>query len=152
VTYESKRAHHRSYHTYLFLSLSLSYTIQSRKYMLISRSLHRTIRNISSSNPFNFQIKRSISTKMATSQTATIPQAQRMFDGGTHKLDVWSIFTYVSFSITLDLDPCSPPQFSYSFRQFILLSPAHSHSPRARADTLVPQTSLPTVSTSVKDS
>ncbi|WRT66115.1 uncharacterized protein IL334_003068 [Kwoniella shivajii] len=30
---------------------------------------------------------------MATSQTATIPQAKRMFDGATHKLDVWSIFT-----------------------------------------------------------
>jgi hypothetical protein len=35
---------------------------------------------------------------------------------------------------------------------FTLFSDVHSHSPRARADTLAPQTSLPTVSTSVKDS
>lgn len=31
---------------------------------------------------------------MATSRDAVIPQADRMFEGGTHKLDVWSIFTY----------------------------------------------------------
>ncbi|ODO08936.1 kynurenine aminotransferase [Cryptococcus wingfieldii CBS 7118] len=30
---------------------------------------------------------------MATSKSAVIPQAKRMFEGGTHKLDVWSIFT-----------------------------------------------------------
>ncbi|ORX36918.1 pyridoxal phosphate-dependent transferase [Kockovaella imperatae] len=30
---------------------------------------------------------------MATSRDALIPQADRMFDGATHKLDVWSIFT-----------------------------------------------------------
>jgi len=40
---------------------------------------------------------------MATSQTATIPQSQRMFDGGTHKLDVWSIFTYVFLLSHLEL-------------------------------------------------
>jgi kynurenine aminotransferase len=33
---------------------------------------------------------------MATSKNAVIPQADRMFAGNTHKLDVWSIFTYVS--------------------------------------------------------
>lgn len=35
------------------------------------------------------------SAAMATSRNATIPQADRMFEGGTHKLDVWSIFTSV---------------------------------------------------------
>ncbi|KAL1405458.1 arylformamidase [Vanrija albida] len=30
---------------------------------------------------------------MATSKDAVIPQADRMFEGGTQKLDVWSIFT-----------------------------------------------------------
>lgn len=30
---------------------------------------------------------------MATSRDAPIPQADRMFAGNTHKLDVWSIFT-----------------------------------------------------------
>jgi len=63
---------------------------------------------------------------MATSQTATIPQAQRMFDGGTHKLDVWSIFTYVSlihisgseslstslFNLGLDLDYLFRPLYT----------------------------------------
>lgn len=93
----SRKEHTIDHTSPILISLSC-YTIQSRVYMLISRSLHRIIRNISSSDPFNFQITRSISTKMATSQTATIPQAQRMFDGGTHKLDVWSIFTYVSFA------------------------------------------------------
>lgn len=33
---------------------------------------------------------------MATSKDAVIPQADRMFEGGTHKLDVWSIFTCVA--------------------------------------------------------
>lgn len=115
---------------FLSISLFLSYTIQSRVYMLISRSLHRTIRNISSLIPSNFQNNRSISTKMATSQTATIPQAQRMFDGGTHKLDVWSIFTYVSIthlSRLVALIPCSI---------FILFPPvytlyAHAQTPAA---------------------
>ncbi len=32
---------------------------------------------------------------MATSRDSVIPQAERMFAGGTHKLDVWTIFTYV---------------------------------------------------------
>jgi hypothetical protein len=128
VTYESKRAHHRSYHRYLFLSLSLSYTIQSRVYMLISRSLHRTIRNTLSLFPSNFQFTRSISTKMATSQTATIPQAQRMFDGGTHKLDVWSIFTYVSLIHLSGPWPLFPPS------TFILFLPT-SHSCRPRTAT-----------------
>jgi hypothetical protein len=48
---------------------------------------------------------------MATSQTATIPQAQRMFDGGTHKLDVWSIFTYVSLDHLSGSEPLSPSLF-----------------------------------------
>jgi hypothetical protein len=56
------------------------------------------------------------------------------------------------FSITQGLYPCSPPRSSYSFRQFILFMPMLINSPRARADTSAPQTSLPTVSTSVKDS
>lgn len=30
---------------------------------------------------------------MAASSNAVIPQATRMADGGTHKLDVWTIFT-----------------------------------------------------------
>lgn len=30
---------------------------------------------------------------MATSRDSVIPQAERMFAGGTHKLDVWTIFT-----------------------------------------------------------
>ncbi|GMK54341.1 hypothetical protein CspeluHIS016_0109270 [Cutaneotrichosporon spelunceum] len=30
---------------------------------------------------------------MATSRDTVIPQAERMFEGGTHKLDVWTIFT-----------------------------------------------------------
>jgi hypothetical protein len=35
------------------------------------------------------------SAAMATSKNAVIPQADRMFAGNTHKLDVWSIFTCV---------------------------------------------------------
>jgi kynurenine aminotransferase len=30
---------------------------------------------------------------MATTRDSVIPQAERMFEGGTHKLDVWTIFT-----------------------------------------------------------
>lgn len=40
-------------------------------------------------------IARAISTTpvMATTRDSVIPQAERMFEGGTHKLDVWTIFT-----------------------------------------------------------
>lgn len=40
-------------------------------------------------------LARAISTTpvMATTRDSVIPQAERMFDGGTHKLDVWTIFT-----------------------------------------------------------
>jgi hypothetical protein len=100
--------------------------------MLISRSLHRTIRNTSSLIPINLRTTRSINstTKMATSQTATIPQSQRMFDGGTHKLDVWSIFTYVSFTYPSELSFFTRLLRSHTLlAYFILLSSGLNKSP-----------------------
>jgi len=103
--------------------------------MLIYRSLLRTTRNTLSSFPISSLITRSISTKMATSQTATIPQSQRMFDGGTHKLDVWSIFTYVSaFSFTEIIALVEPSQIHFpwdSLHDVIFDLIARAHAPTA---------------------
>ncbi|AAW40632.1 aminotransferase, putative [Cryptococcus deneoformans JEC21] len=47
------------------------------------------------SSRLNFTSTRTLlyTRRMSTTPNAVIPQAKRMFDGATHKLDVWSIFT-----------------------------------------------------------
>jgi len=71
---------------------------------------------------------------MATSKDAVIPQADRMFAGNTHKLDVWSIFTYVRCAADL-----------YRSQQSTL-------PPVDVTNGIAPPTSLLTASTSARDS
>ena len=152
VTYESKRAHHRSYHRYLFLSLSLvilyrvectcSYLDHYIELLEISHLPFHPISNLQDRSPPKWRLLKLLpSPKLRgclmvehTSWTYG-PSSRTSF-----------------FSITQGLYPCSPSRSSYSFRQFIHFMPMLIYSPRARADNLVPQTSLPTASTSVKDS